>query len=764
MTINAILALALAGALAQPKPALPALEIGKAPPDAAAPNRGLAQTRAALQNAPVEQPGANFAAAPTASEPRSPDGILIAPRALAGTREPTSPSGFGGERTGREATLSDRVANYRLEATLDPVKHTIDGKEHLSWRNRSQRPVSSIYFHLYLNAFEGPGSTFNTEKERYGQFRSGVETKKGEWGYLELKKAEQGGRALKFSYLHPDGGPATDRTVVRIDLAEPIAPGATALLDLDFHDQLPRVVARTGYFGSYHLVAQWFPKVGVLELPGERGATEPRWNCHEFHLNSEFYADWGAFDVKVQLPRGFTMGAVGEETEPARETAAGLEHHFVQGDVHDFAFTAWDGYAPPLEGTWQGPGSPLVHVKVLYPPEYRPAAEEALKATIASLGYFSRTLGPYPYKTSTVIVPPFNATESGGMEYETFFTTIGSSGLPDLPLVRYVTVHEFGHGYFMGLLASNEFEEPFLDEGLNEFWDMRMLEGESLQTSFPLLDKIGIRTPKIGFLDFEHLSGTTRNPADSISGNSWDRWSSNSYGQVYARTVMVFHDLEKRLGGDVLARAFKLYYARHHFRHPGTADLRRALTDTAPGQKALIDAWFEDEVFDARPVDDRIETLEAAEILPRAGLQFAVDGKVTELDDDAVQKQIGEKREAFKKEHPKAKETEPGPFPMRSVVQARRYGEEVPQTLLVTYDDGSTETVHWPAGEKWHRWVFDGKTKVASAQLDPDRAVELDLNKLDDGRTRDSSKLASSRWTLEAGAWVQFLFALVGSL
>ena len=748
MTIHLIAALLLGGALAQP-----ALlkDAAKAPPPT-------------LQNAPVEPPGKNLAPAPTAFEMRAPDGILVAPRALAGVHEPTVPSGFGGERTGREPTLSDRVANYRLEATLDPVKHTIEGKEQLSWRNRSDKPVRSIYFHLYLNGFEGPGSTFLTEKERFGQFRSGVETKKGEWGYIELKKAEQAGRALKFEFVHPDGGPATDRTVVRIDLAEPVAPGATAQLELVFHDQLPRVIARTGYFGSYHLVAQWFPKVGVLELPGERGATEPRWNCHEFHLFSEFYADWGGFDVKVAMPRGFTMGAVGEEVEPARETAAGLEHHFVQEDVHDFAFTAWDGFAPPLEGTYQGPGSPLVRVKVFYPPEYLPAAQAALQATIDSLGYFSRTLGPYPYKTSTVVVPPFNAAESGGMEYETFFTTIGASGLPLLPLVRYVTVHEFGHGYFMGLLASNEFEEPFLDEGLNEFWDTRMLNDEFLQTSLPLLDKIGVRSPRISYWDFEHLQGTSRTPADTISGNSWDRWSSGSYGQVYSRTVMVFHDLEKRLGGDLLARAFKLYYARHHFRHPSTADLRQAIDDTAPERKKMIDQWFEDEVFGGRPVDDRIETLEAAEVLPQPGLQFQPDGKVTELDEEAVKKQISEKREAWDKDHPKAKDGEPGPFPMRSVVEARRYAEEVPQTLRIKYDDGSTETVQWPSGERWHRWVFDKPIKVASVQLDPDRALLLDLNKLDDGRTREKSRLASKRWTLEFGAWTQFFFALAGAL
>src|SRR6478752_4536079 len=101
-------------------------------------------------------------------------------------------------------------------------------------------------------------------------------------------------------------------TVVRFDLPTPVAPGGSTTIDIGFHDQLPRVVARTGYFGTFHLVGQWFPKIGVLELAGERGALGPRWNCHEFHLNSEFYADWGSYELEVTVPKGYTVAASGQ--------------------------------------------------------------------------------------------------------------------------------------------------------------------------------------------------------------------------------------------------------------------------------------------------------------------------------------------------------------------------------------------------------------------------------------------------------------------
>ena len=65
----------------------------------------------------------------------------------------SSPNAWGGARTGNETTLSDRVVDYRIQASLDPVKHTVDGKETLVWRNRSDKPISSIFLHLYLNGF-----------------------------------------------------------------------------------------------------------------------------------------------------------------------------------------------------------------------------------------------------------------------------------------------------------------------------------------------------------------------------------------------------------------------------------------------------------------------------------------------------------------------------------------------------------------------------------------------------------------------------------
>jgi hypothetical protein len=398
----------------------------------------------------------------------------------------------------------------------------------------------------------------------------------------------------------------------------------------------------------------------------------------------------------------------------------------------------------------------------VYPREYADAARVSLDVTLLSLAYYARTLGPYPYRHLTVVVPPYNAQSAGGMEYETFFTSIGGNGPLLLPFVRYAAMHEFGHGYFMGLLASNEGEEPFLDEGLNEFWGSRLAAQTPVRFEVPTLRRLGFPVFEASHWDAERLAGATRHPADPIAGNSWDRWSQLSYGLVYARSAIAFHDLEARLGDDVLVRAFREYYQRWKFRHPSTADFRAAIED-ASGDKAFVDRWFDEQVFASRTIDDRVESVESDEVLPRPGT-FLRDGKRVDLDADGVAKEIREARESFRKEHPQAKPGEPGPFPYRTVIGARRYEGHVPQTLVVRFEDGKEERLPWDASERWHRWELVRPGRGVSAQLDPDREILLDVQKLDDGRLRDPAPLASRRWTLEVAAWVQAAFAALEAL
>lgn len=664
--------------------------------------------------------------------------------------------------------MSDRVVDYRITATLDPVTHKLTGQQQLTWRNRSKLPVRAVYLHLYLNAFRNSGSLFFHEKNELGfEFRSEVPMRDGDWGWIDMTRAAQGGQPVTWRFVHPDGGPKTDRTVVRLDLPQAVAPGGSTTLDIDFSARLPRVVARTGWFGTFHLVGQWFPKIAVLELPGERGATAPRWNAHAFHTNSEFYADFGSYDVTLDVPSDYRVGATGQlQGKPV--TANGrTRHRFVQHDVHDFAWTADKRFAEPLRGTWRGAGSPPVDITVLYPPEYAASAAPALKATQASLDYFSRTLGPYPYRTVTVVIPPFNAGEAGGMEYPTFFTASGYAKVPPhswtAQQLDFVTIHEFGHGYFYGILGSNEFEEPMLDEGLNQYWDKRMqrASGARYDIAPRWLQALGVRLPLADPFAFERLGAALAHPADATGANSWNRLSSRSYGSVYSRTATLMNDLETQLGRPAMARAFAAYYATWKFRHPSIADLQQSLAEST-GRPELIARAFEQQVYATGKQDDRVLSLTSARVQPLTGRIDA--GLKPELRSvEAVDKRIAADRAAWRKAHPKAaKGSEPGAW--RTTVVLRREGVAVPQQLVVTLADGSRRNFTWDDGNAWKRVSFVADTRAVSARIDPTQQYLLDASKLDDSRRIKPDASAARRWSADYAALFQALQALAVGL
>jgi hypothetical protein len=484
-------------------------------------------------------------------------------------------------------------------------------------------------------------------------------------------------------------------------------------------------------------------------------------------MTSEFYADWGSYDVRITVPKTFQVASTGEEQGPPIENGDLVTRRFAQGDVHDFAWMAASDFAPPLEGIYEGPGSPKVKVKVFYPPEFVASAAPALAATIDSLRWFSQALGPYPYRTSTCIIPPFNAGGAGGMEYQTLFTSDGTSvvdpGTLAASLLDLTTIHELGHGYFYGILATNEFEEPFLDEGLDDYWDIRMLDArmQVVHMGTPFWKRLGIDPTAGGFVLEREEGALDPHPADALGQNSWDRHSTQSYREVYHRTSTVLHDLEARLGRDVTDRAFRMFYEKWRFRHPSTADLREALVAASTDRRA-VEQVFHQSIYGSEPIDDRVESIISTEELPRAGTSF-VDGKWVEKTEQAVKKEIDEARERWKISHSGAAHGE-GPYSYRTTVTVRRDGASVPQTLVVTFEDGAIETVRWDDERRWNTFVFVKPVKAKSAELDPAREILLDHDKLNDGRSVEPSPAASRRWAGEAWSFFDLLCSLLGTI
>src|SRR6187402_2362962 len=233
------------------------------------------------------------------------------------------------------ASRAEPVASYVIEAKLDAGQHRITGRERIRFTNRSRVALNELWFHLYLNAFKNDKTLFL--RSPFGAGRSG--NKAHQYGYVDVKKLTIVGGDGQDLWLNRDRhspNDPEDETDLRVPLPRPLEPGQTLDLELEFEDQLPELVERTGFMGSFHFIGQWFPKLARLEPSGA-------FAHFAFHAHSEFYADFGDYDVSLDVPLGFRIGATGSRV---RETQAKgrtqLAYH--AENVHDFAWTAWDRF------------------------------------------------------------------------------------------------------------------------------------------------------------------------------------------------------------------------------------------------------------------------------------------------------------------------------------------------------------------------------------------------------------------------------------
>src|SRR5262249_30487402 len=231
---------------------------------------------------------------------------------------------------------SPRNANYTITARLDPATRTITGSEVIAWRNITRNAVSTLQFHLYWNAWKNTRSTFMREQALAG-FGNDSARRAGEWARMDVGSVTVDGadRTASRRFVTPDDDNANDETVMEVPLASAIPPGGTATIIVAWTAHVPRTFARTGAIGHFFFIAQWFPKLGVLQDEG--------WNCHQFHSGTEFFSDYGVYDVSLTIPAGWAVGATGVEREQ-RDAGSQTVHRFYQEDVHDFAWTTSPDY------------------------------------------------------------------------------------------------------------------------------------------------------------------------------------------------------------------------------------------------------------------------------------------------------------------------------------------------------------------------------------------------------------------------------------
>src|SRR5262245_6866930 len=315
-----------------------------------------------------------------------------------------------------EGARSPRNASYDIDVRLDHAKRAIVGSETVRWRNISNHPTSELQFHLYWNAWRDTSSTWLRERRLAG---STTRPRDDAWGSSEvtaIRLKQPDGTLVDLTrhqrYLAPDDANAADRTVLAVALPDEIVPYEAVEVVLEWRAKVPRTFARTGYINDYYFVAQWFPKVGVLEDGG--------WNTHQFHSATEFYSDYGSYDVRITVPRGFVVGASGVEVLRLDNPDNTTTHRYRAEDVHDFAWTTSPRFVDARR-TFEHPTLPRTEMRLLLQPEHRGQEDRHFAATEATLEYYGEWFGGYPYGYITVVDPAYQS-GSGGMEYPTLFT------------------------------------------------------------------------------------------------------------------------------------------------------------------------------------------------------------------------------------------------------------------------------------------------------------------------------------------------------
>ena len=621
----------------------------------------LAASATAAQRAPAQSPASPFAALP-----------------LPAANSYRTGSGRPGPDYWQQR------ADYRIEATLDPTANELSGRETITYANRSPDALPYLWLFVEQNICASNSVTNQLDQPPLVFLSSSFDFScKGFNGGLALGALRVGGRDARYSVFG---------TTLRIDLAQPLAPGATATIDAEWRFKVPPYGAgRMGHDGPLYEIAQWYPRMAVYD--DIRG-----WNHEPYIGAGEFYLEYGSFDVSLTVPASYVVAATGTLRNPADvltadqrarlaravrsdstvaiisadeaadasrtrpATQGALTWHFTADSVRDFAFAAGPGMR------WDASGYDGILIETLYRPAARPW-EEANRIAHRAIQYFSEQWFRYPYAHATTVEGPVE-----GMEYP-MLTFVPNS--PNREELQWVLSHEFGHEWFPMVVGSNERLYPWMDEGFNTFIDLGGAAAYFKGT--PYGDSIEVHPLH---LYRDHAIAGREQPLIArpveVADLFWGGYQKPALMMQTLRTEV--------LGPERFDPAFREYIRTWAFRHPAPADFFRLMRDESGMD---LDWFWRSWVFGT----DRL--------------------------DQAVESVTGTKSGS-------------------TVVLASCGTMVMPLEMDVTYGDGTTERVRlpvdmWNLGRRFTWHSRDGR-RVRRVQVDP-RSALPDVNRSNNAMT-----------------------------
>ncbi len=591
--------------------------------------------------------------------------------------------------------LSNRIASYAISVKLDPEKKMLYGHETIHFRNDSNDELNELYLHLYWNAFRNK----NTIAMKESTYHADILKENNGWGWVDIKslKLVDGTDLRKAMEI--------DDSVMKVNLPQPLLPQQTIELNLDFESKIPKGAPRAGYVGDFYFIVQWFPKMGVY--------IDGAWNCHHYHMPGEFFADFGVYDVEITVPENYVLGASGYPITESKNADGTKTVVFHGEDIHDYAWTA----SPDMlvaKDKYKN-----TEIMLYYQPCHADQVERHTSSLKIAMERLEKLCGTYPYPRISVVDPPRGST-ANGMEYPTLITAGTNWAVhqiaPKLRIVEFVVIHEFGHNYWYGMVANNEFEEAWLDEGINSYFELKIMD-EAYGADTSMIEFMGI---KAGDQTTRRLSYIISPDTDPIVKNSWEFYP-GSYGALtYSKAALALRTLEKYLGTETMENIMRTYFQRFKFKHPKTEDFVNVANEVS-GQDLN---WFFDQIlYGSNVLDYSISRLSSSE---KNG------------DDNNNKEKI-----------------------YINKVWVRRLGEVIfPVEVEISFDNGEKILERWDGKDRWIMYEYEKSAELVGATVDPDNKIPLDVNLCNNSRLVEPRKRAINKLWVKCLFWMESLLRI----
>lgn len=693
---------------------------------------------------------------------------------------------------------------FVIAAQLDDATKTLSCTATITFTNLDTNPVASVPFHLYPNAWSRTDTAWVKDGRARDEILERGERDGGYMRILSIAGGPQGADGAASVGASLADATVIDDTLMRVTLPQPLAPSASFTFTIAFETKLPRIVARMGKSGDHLDVMQWFPKP-CAHVNG-------RFVDWPFRNPSEFMANFGDYTVTLTTPTRYVVDATGVPGPETLDAANGMRSVTYRATaVHDFAWCADPHFVVHRETLDGGP-----EIVLLNQPFLEPKARVTLDAVKFALQWTADKLFPYPYPRLVIDATPIG--QGGGMEYPMLFTI--SAGAPEaLPWLRSrsedpssVAIHEFLHQYFYGVVATNEFEEAWLDEGFTTYVQNRILADfwrneASAERGWALLDRTLVLEPLLddGSL-LAHVAGYETSPFRlrgrklfgfdtptlRFDGRAGDRFrvrmatysnfahdtvldtpswevlrvgDQNAYrSTAYSKPALLLRTLEGTLGRATFDAILREWARTRAFSHPTGSDFVALLNARTQGRLAtLVDrAVHHDDV-----VDWSIDEVRCIVDEPAAGFSrqtrpgdpiaatFPTSPPPPRAFDRLLRK-LGVSVRA-----PAADANAPVAY-VGEVLVRNRGTLPVPTTVELRFADGSVERRSIAGDAPWVVVTTEPKsTRLVAAIVDPDRAIALDLDWTNNGRLVDADVDAGRAFATWARYWAQSMMSTI---